>query len=107
MKSARTAFTLLEILLVVGIIGIVMAILLPTLERVRHNGYKVKCAANLQQLSNALHIYTNDNHGSYPRTVYVADGPYVKGTGTAAADPFSVGGPTANDLTSPLFLLLR
>ncbi len=107
MKSCRWAFSLLEILIVIGIIAVLMAILLPTLEHVRHQGYIVKCAANLQQMGQALHVYSNENHGAYPRTLYTVDAPYAKGTGTAAGDPFSAAGPVANDLTSPLFLLMR
>jgi prepilin-type N-terminal cleavage/methylation domain-containing protein/prepilin-type processing-associated H-X9-DG protein len=107
MRQIRNGFTLIEILVVIGIIAILMGILLPSLEHVRHNGYMVKCAANLQQIGEGLRIYTNENHGQYPRTVFTADAPLVKGTGGAAPDPFGAGGPSANDQTSPLFLLLR
>jgi len=107
MRSVRFGFTVIEILVVIGIIGVLMAILLPSLERVRHQGYIVKCAANLQQLGEGLQIYSNDNHGNYPRTTYNPAAPYTKGTGVTATDPFAAGGPAANDLTAPLFLLLR
>lgn len=107
MRFAERAFSLIEVLVVIGIIGVLLAILLPTAEHVRHNSYKVTCAANLHQLGDALRMYTNDNHGLYPRTKYLAGAPVTQGTGSVASDPFGVGGPVANDVSAPLFLLLR
>src|SRR4051812_44944869 len=67
----RSAFTLIEVLVVIAIIGVLIAILLPAVEKVRHKGYIDSCASNLHQLGQALAMYSNDNHGSYPRTIYV------------------------------------
>jgi len=106
-KSPARAFSLIELLVVIGLIGLLLAILLPVAEHVRHNSYKVTCAANLHQLGDALRMYTNDNHGVYPRTKYVAGAPVTQGTGGAASDPFGATGPVANDVTAPIFLLLR
>ncbi len=105
MKYAR-AFTLLEILIVVGIIGVLLAILAPTIEGVRERAYRTNCASNLRQITSSLRIYADDNQ-AYPRTKYVAGAPLVEGTGTSAADPFGVGGPDANDTAAALFLLMR
>jgi prepilin-type N-terminal cleavage/methylation domain-containing protein/prepilin-type processing-associated H-X9-DG protein len=102
----KSAFSLIELLVVIGIIAILMAILLPALERAREKANGTKCANSLRQIGLALSAYTNDNHGQYPRTVYVADKPYNKGTNPAAADPFGPGGPLANDLTTPIYLLI-
>lgn len=101
------AFTLLEIIIVIGIIAMLMAILLPTMERVRNRGYRVSCESNLRQIGEGLSMYANENHGNYPRTIYDPAQPLTKGTGAAAANPFGPGGPAANDLTAPLFLLAR
>ncbi len=106
----RGGFTVIELLVAVGIIGVLLAILLPAVEHVRHRAYIDKCASNLRQIGLALSIYENENHGDWPRTVYdpaTADAP-TKGTGAAAADPFTPGSAVlANDLTAGPFLLLR
>jgi prepilin-type N-terminal cleavage/methylation domain-containing protein/prepilin-type processing-associated H-X9-DG protein len=101
------AFTLIEVLIVIGIIGLLMAILLPAAEHVRHEAYIAKCASNLRQIGVAISMYANDNQGNYPRTTYVPGAPLVKGTGASAADPFKPGGPAANDVTASIYLLRR
>jgi prepilin-type N-terminal cleavage/methylation domain-containing protein/prepilin-type processing-associated H-X9-DG protein len=106
-RRNRSGFTLIEVLVVLGIIMILMAIILPAIEHVRHQAYRADCASNLRQVGQALVSYCNDNHGNYPRTKYVVGAPLTKGTGAAAADPFAVNGPDANDLTAPWFLLMR
>jgi prepilin-type N-terminal cleavage/methylation domain-containing protein/prepilin-type processing-associated H-X9-DG protein len=108
MKSRhyRFAFSLIELLVVIGIIAVLMAILLPALERAREKANGTKCANSLRQIGLALSAYVNDNHGQYPRTVYKADAPYAKGTNPAAPDPFGPGGPATNDLTTPIYLLI-
>lgn len=104
------AFTLIEVLVVIGIIGVLMAILLPAMERVRHQAYVDRCASNLRQIGMALQIYAQDNHGNYPRTPYSGNAATYalnQGTGVNAADPFQGGGVLVNDLTAPLFLLMK
>ena len=69
-KSGRGAFTLIELLVVIAIITILIGILAPTIERVRHKGYIEACAANLHSIGQAMTMYANDNHGSFPRATY-------------------------------------
>ncbi len=59
-------FTLVELLVVIGIIAIMISILLPSLRKAREAALRVSCASNLRQLVVALHIYGNDNHGQLP-----------------------------------------
>src|SRR4051812_31890102 len=101
------AFTLIEVLVVIGVIGVLMALLLPALERVRHQGYVAKCAANLHTIGQALALYANENHGSYPRTRFVVGAPLTAGTNAASGDTFGPSGPVANDTSAGVFLLLR
>jgi len=101
------AFTLIEALVSIAIIAILIALLLPAIEKVRHKGYVDACASNLRQLGQALAMYSNDNHGNYPRTIYAVGAPPVAGTGSAAADPFGVGAPSPNDVTAAIWLLVR
>jgi len=105
--TPRPALTLLQLLVVIAIIAILMAILLPTLEHVRHQSYIAKCASNLRQVGLALSAYANENHGGYPRTTYAPGQPPVSGTGANAPDPFAANGPQTNDVTAALFLLRR
>jgi prepilin-type N-terminal cleavage/methylation domain-containing protein/prepilin-type processing-associated H-X9-DG protein len=107
----RHGFTVIEVLVVIGIIAVLMAILLPAMERVRHQAYIDKCASNLRQIGMAIQTYAQDNHGNYPRTAYdpTYASPLVEGTGTSAADSFQTGPGSVqpNDLTAPLFLLMK
>lgn len=68
-KSPRcSAFTLVELLVVIGIIALLMSILLPTLGRVREQANRTKCAANLRQIGNALIMYAKEWNDYLPRT---------------------------------------
>jgi prepilin-type N-terminal cleavage/methylation domain-containing protein/prepilin-type processing-associated H-X9-DG protein len=113
-------FTLVELLVVIGIIALLISILLPSLNRARETANRVKCASNLRQIGQAILLYTNDSKGPYPRTfysAYSAGANYVVNlSGNAAntpatnfTDPFQQGTILAcvNNVPQALFLLLR
>lgn len=66
-KSVRPrAFTLVELLVVIGIIAVLISILLPALNRARDSANLTKCRANLNQMGVALRMYANDNRDHFP-----------------------------------------
>ena len=60
MKMQR-AFTLIELLVVIAIIAVLMAILIPTLDRAREQGRRAVCLSNLKQLALAWNMYADEN----------------------------------------------
>src|ERR1039458_2908742 len=60
------AFTLVELLVVIGIIALLISILLPALTRARMTASTLTCQANLHSIGQGLLIYVVDNHGTLP-----------------------------------------
>ncbi|MBI4662679.1 MAG: type II secretion system protein [Verrucomicrobia bacterium] len=59
-RTTQNAFTLIELLVVIAIIGILAALLLPSLHRAKEQGRATKCRSNLRQMGFALHLYVQD-----------------------------------------------
>jgi len=64
-------FTLIELLVVISIIALLIAILLPALQRVRKQVRAVSCQSNLRQWGVIVSMYTGDNDGKFPRLHFV------------------------------------
>jgi prepilin-type N-terminal cleavage/methylation domain-containing protein/prepilin-type processing-associated H-X9-DG protein len=69
----RLGFTLVELLVVIGIIALLISILLPALGAARSESVKLKCLANLKQIGIIAQQYANENKGKIPRDYHYDD----------------------------------
>src|SRR2546423_3423825 len=66
-RTQRRGFTLVELLVVIGIIALLLSILIPVLNKAKERALRVKCAAHLRNVGESLFIYANDNKGKLPQ----------------------------------------
>src|SRR4051812_25674246 len=70
--ARRAAFTLVELLVVIGIIAVLVGVLLPVLSKVQARGRDLKCQSNIRQILIAIRGYVEENRGCYPYGFYYA-----------------------------------
>jgi len=86
--SRRRGFTLVELLVVIGIIALLISILLPALNRARESAKTVQCASNMRQIGIAMRMYSNENRGVIcPGNDFAAPVEYESGVGGSSFSP--------------------
>jgi prepilin-type N-terminal cleavage/methylation domain-containing protein len=66
LRYTHRAFTLVELLIVIGIVAFLIALLLPSLSRAQEQARQLQCLPNLRQLGIAIVMYTNENASLFP-----------------------------------------
>ena len=117
MARARTGgggrcggFTFVDLMVCLLIVCLLAGLLFGqgVVARTREEGYRVKCNSNLRQIGQAILLYSNENKGAYPRTIFAPGEPLTQYTGVACENPFGKEGPPAkNDVTAAMYLLVR
>lgn len=69
-RRTKPGFTLVEVLVVVGVIAILISLLLPALSKARQTARQIQCLSNVRQIAAANLMYASDNKGSLPALIF-------------------------------------
>jgi len=96
-RTSNRGFTLVELLVVIGIIAVLIGILLPALSRARRAANQVKCSSNMRQIAMAIIQYANNNKGILPPAM-------INDSGGDATIPYADGWFWASELVHQKYL---
>jgi prepilin-type N-terminal cleavage/methylation domain-containing protein/prepilin-type processing-associated H-X9-DG protein len=74
--SRRFGFTLVELLVVIGIVSLLVAILIPSIARARYQSRTAQCAANMRQICQGMYTYAADNKNRFPLNIFSGPGKF-------------------------------
>jgi len=74
-SSPQLGFTLIELLTVIAIIGILAAIIIPTVGKVRESARSASCTSNLRQIGLGIQLYAQANRDKLPGPLFTGQGP--------------------------------
>lgn len=108
-RHRARAFSLVDLCVLLFLIALIVAASVRANHAANGSNARVKCGSNLRQIGQAIQIYANENRGAFPRATFdrAVEPVPTQYTGVNATDPFGPGGPEPNDVSAPLFLLLR
>ena len=98
-RKARRAFTLVEIMIVVLIIGILLAIAIPNFIRARESSRAKSCQANLKQIDSSTEQYLMDNKTSTYPALSALNPTYIKSAPSCPSGGTSTSGSAATNPT--------
>src|SRR5438046_7246894 len=80
LNNSSSAFTLVELLVVIGIIAVLIGVLLPALNKARRAAATLQCASNMKQIAMSMLMYINANKGRFlPGQIDAMPGAYPEG----------------------------